>query len=65
MKVSELRELDAEGLHRKSAELKEELFNLKFQHATGKLENTSTLKVLRGDIARVETVKNESTSKKG
>lgn len=65
MKVSELRELGAEGLKQKSAELKEELFNLKFQHAIGKLENTATLKVLRGNIARIETVKNESTSKEG
>jgi len=65
MKVSELRELGAEGLDQKSAELKEELFNLKFQHAIGKLENTATLKALRGDIARVETIKNESTSREG
>jgi len=56
MKARELRDLSAEELAAKSAELRRELFNLRLKHATGQLENTARLKTLRRDIARAETV---------
>ena len=55
MKASELRELDEQGLGRKLAELREELFNLRFQQATRQLTNTDRLRQVRKDIARVLT----------
>ncbi len=63
MEAADIRELASEELGQKEAELREELFNLKFQHAIGKLENTTRLKALRKDIARFQTAKSESTSK--
>ena len=56
MKPSELRKLSAEELVKKQGDLTQELFNLKFQLHTGRLENTSKLKSLRKDIARVSTI---------
>lgn len=56
MKVNELRKLSAEDLTKKKAELTQELFNLKFQLHTGRLENTAKLKGIRQDIARVSTI---------
>ena len=56
MKASEFRELSVEELEVKEKELAEALFNLKFQHATGQLDNTAQLKRTRRDIARVKTV---------
>ena len=55
MKASELRDLDELGLERKLAELREELFNLRFQQATRQLTNTDRLRQVRKDIARVLT----------
>ena len=63
MKAEEVKALSVEELQHKEGELREELFNLKFQHATGKLENTSRLRQLRKDIARVLTVAKEKSSK--
>ena len=54
--AEELRELDADALATKLAEAKEELFNLRFQHATGQLDNTAGLRSVRRDIARIYTV---------
>ena len=51
-----LRELSTEELNKKVVELKEELFNLRFQMATGQLENPMQLKQVRKDIARAKTV---------
>ena len=65
MKMNEIMELDSEALQKKEAALREELFNLKFQHAIGKLENTSRLSVLRKDIAKVLTMKNTRISTEG
>jgi large subunit ribosomal protein L29 len=65
MKMNEVMELDSEALQKKEAELREELFNLKFQHAIGKLENTSRLSVLRKDIAKVLTMNNTRISTEG
>ena len=56
MKASELKDLTAEELLKKEKDLKEEMFNLRFQHSTGQLDNTARLKQVRKDIARIETV---------
>lgn len=58
-KVSELRELNDEALVGKLREAKEELFRLRFQAATGQLENNSRLRAVRKDIARVYTLMRE------
>ena len=58
-KASELRELGDEELLNKLREAKEELFNLRFQAATGQLENHGRLKAVRKDIARIYTVLQE------
>ena len=54
--AAELRELNAEDLEKKLREAKEELFNLRFQSATGQLENNSRLRTVRHDIARIYTI---------
>ncbi len=56
MKASEIRELSAEERQRKVGDLKEELFNLRFQKETGQLENPQKLGHLRRDIARLRTI---------
>jgi len=55
MKASEIRELSREELERKVDELKQTLFNLRFQHEVGQLENPQKVKQTRRDIARVRT----------
>ncbi len=59
MKAAEVRELDVEELQRRVAQTRRELFNLRFQHATGQLENTGQLKEVRRNIARLLTVLNQ------
>ncbi len=59
MKASELRDLDELGLDRKLAELREELFNLRFQQATRQLTNSDRLRQVKKDIARVLTRQTE------
>ncbi|MCT2871907.1 50S ribosomal protein L29 [Limosilactobacillus fermentum] len=54
--VQELNGLTTEQLLNREKELKEQLFNLRFQLATGQLENTVSLKTVRKNIARVKTV---------
>ena len=54
-KASELRELGNEELLNKLREAKEELFNLRFQAATGQLENHGRLRAVKKDIARIYT----------
>jgi large subunit ribosomal protein L29 len=54
MKARELRDLTAEELQKKKKDFKEEIFNLRFQHSTGQLENTARTKLLRRDVARIE-----------
>ena len=56
MKASEIRELTADELERKLAETRQELFNLRFQHATGALDNTAALTRVKRDIARLLTL---------
>ncbi|MEW5783710.1 MAG: 50S ribosomal protein L29 [Bacillota bacterium] len=59
MKVKEIRELSNDELKDRMKELKEELFNLRFQLATGQLENAMRIKEVRHGIARVKTVLRE------
>lgn len=59
MKPVEVRELDVQELERRVVETRRELFNLRFQHATGQLENTGQLKEVRRNIARLLTVLNQ------
>ena len=59
MKVKEIRELNDGELEVKLKELKEELFNLRFQAATGQLENVMRIREVRRGIARVRTVQKE------
>ena len=56
MKAAELRDLSDEELRGKLRELQEELFNLRFQLATGQLENTARIREVRKSIARMKTV---------
>ncbi|MCC9310397.1 MULTISPECIES: 50S ribosomal protein L29 [Kitasatospora] len=58
-KAAELRELDNEALVAKLREAKEELFNLRFQAATGQLDNHGRLRLVRKDIARIYTLMRE------
>ena len=58
-KAAELRELDSEALVAKLRERKEELFNLRFQSATGQLESHGRLRAVRKEIARIYTVLRE------
>ena len=63
MKVSELRELAVEELQRKEQDLRKELFNLRFQQATGEIENPMRIRTIRKNIARVLTVITERDKK--
>ena len=56
MKISEIRELSNEEINAKLKESKEELFNLRFQQATGNLEKPSRIRDLRHTVARLKTV---------
>ncbi len=64
MKPAELRELDVEELRRKQAELKDQLFKLRFQHELGQLENAAKLGTVRREIARIETIIREAEARK-
>ena len=59
MKVKEIRELTTEQIVAKIKEDKEELFNLRFQQATGNLEKPSRIRDLRHEVARLKTVLRE------
>ncbi|MDP2915002.1 MAG: 50S ribosomal protein L29 [Candidatus Aminicenantes bacterium] len=63
MKANELRELAEDELVRKKAELKDQLFKLRFQHELGQLENAAKLQTVRKDIAKIETLLTEMRSK--
>ena len=56
MKTKELHELTVDELNTKLKDLKEELFNLRFRHAIGQLENSASLKTCKKDIAKVKTI---------
>ena len=61
MKASEIRDMNPDEMQIKITELKEELFNLRFQHEIGQLENPQRMKQTKKDIARMETIINEVT----
>ncbi|MCI6271337.1 MAG: 50S ribosomal protein L29 [Erysipelotrichaceae bacterium] len=56
MNVKEIRDKSSEELNKEMTSLKEELFNLRFQKATGQLENPSRIKDIKKTIARIKTV---------
>lgn len=56
MKAAEWRDLGDDELRGKLRELQEELFNLRFQLATGQIENVGRIRTVRRDIARVQTI---------
>ena len=60
MKSSEIREMAADEIQRKVDDLKEELFNLRFQHGAGQLENPQKMKLVKRDIARCRTIAREA-----
>lgn len=62
MKASECRALSREEMKRKLVDLKQALFNLRFQHEIGQLENPRTIKQTQKDIARIYTVLAETTN---
>ena len=59
MRARELRELSNEELEKRLAESRENLFNLRFQAATGALDNTARLTLAKRDIARILTIQAE------
>jgi large subunit ribosomal protein L29 len=61
MKASEIRDMNLDEMHAKVSDLREELFNLRFQHEIGQLENPQLMKQNKRDIARVQTVIKEVT----
>ena len=63
MKVNDIRNLSAAELNTKVSELKEELLNLRFQLATGQLENPMRIREVKKTIARIKTVQREEEIK--
>ena len=63
MKVNEIRDLSNDEQLDKLKSLKEELFNLRFQHATGQLENPMKIRDIKKSIARVKTIISENALK--
>jgi large subunit ribosomal protein L29 len=59
MKVKEIRDMSVGELDQKVASLKEELFNLRFQHATGQLETPMRIREVKKTIARIKTIQRE------
>ena len=60
MNPNEIRDLSADEQAEKLKELKEELFNLRFQHATGQLENPMRLRDVKKSIARIKTIQSQA-----
>ncbi|MBX9588793.1 MAG: 50S ribosomal protein L29 [Hyphomonadaceae bacterium] len=65
MKTEEFRAMTPDQLDEQVARLKKEQFNLRFQRATGQLENTSRVRAVRRDIARIKTVQTQRRSGAG
>jgi large subunit ribosomal protein L29 len=63
VKASEIRALSLEEMHRNERDLKEELFNLRFQHEVGQLENSQKMKQTKRAIAKIKTIIRESELK--
>lgn len=64
MKASEIRAMSIEELDQKEKELRKELFNLRFQKATGEIQNPMRIRQVKRDIARILTIKTEILKKK-
>ncbi len=64
MELKEMRDLDKEQLLGKLETSKQDLFNLRFQHVTGQLENPIAMREKRREIARIKTVINEKENDK-
>jgi large subunit ribosomal protein L29 len=62
MKATEIRDLNADEIQQKVADLKEALFNLRFQHEIGQLENPKKILETKRDIARLKTILNDKTN---
>ena len=62
MNANELREKTPDQLNEELANLKKEAFNLRFQQATGALENTARMRTVKRDAARVKTILNEKAA---
>ena len=62
MKAKEFREMSSDELNAKLKELKNELFNLRFQHAINQLDNPHKIQEVKRDIARVMTILNEKNA---
>ena len=60
MKAQEIRDLSEKERQNRVADLGQEIFNLRFQLATGKIENPSRLKSLRRDVAKIKTIQKEA-----
>ena len=65
MRARQIRDMTDEELERALADRRQELFNLRFQSATGALENPARLKLAKREIARILTVRNERESTLG
>ncbi len=63
MKATEVRDLSEKERQEKVSDLQQEFFNLKFQLATGKIENPGRLRLMRRDIARIKTIQKEIADK--
>ncbi len=62
MKASDVRAMTVDQLTDELGKLKKEQFNLRFQRATGQLENTARVRQVRRDIARIQTILNEKSA---
>ena len=62
MNATELRDQTPDQLREKLTDLKKEAFNLRFQQATGAMENTARMRQVRRDVARVKTILNEKAA---
>ncbi len=65
MKIEKVRNMSQAELATEELKLKKELFNLRFQHVTGQLENPIKMKEVKRDIARIKTVMRENELKAG
>jgi large subunit ribosomal protein L29 len=64
LRARDLRDLSDDELEQRLADTRQELFNLRFQAATGALENTTRLKLAKREIARILTVRHDRNSQK-
>ncbi len=62
MKADKIRELPEKEMQKKLADYRKELFNLRFQHATGQLQNTQRIKRVKKNVARILTIMREKTT---